>query len=110
MPEVDAAEIPIPEMEEDIPEDDVAGIFGDFEEEDVPEAKRARANTQGEVLGLTEDEEKQTRKVNWADATDDELSVGQAEMSAEKTAIKTTQFPAPHLFEIGKCNVFGVKF
>ena len=72
LPGVDAEELPVPDAEEDLAEDDVAELFGDFEEEeeDEPGAKRARANSSGDVAYAGQPVK--DKKVSWADLAEAE--------------------------------------
>ena len=56
---------------------------------------------------LSKTRREKMRAVAWADLAP-KLSKLDAEMSAEKTAIKMTQFSAPHLYETRKYDVFDV--
>ena len=54
-------------------------FFGDLIDDDEPEAKRARANIDGEAINMVE-----TRKVHWADAEDEEFGKGGANKTNHK--------------------------
>ena len=74
MPAVDVDEVPVPEAEEDLAEEEIADLFGDFEDDkdDEPGAKIGMANSNGDVanagqLGVPKD-----KKVSWADLAEEE--------------------------------------